>query len=148
LNLNRDVWVYDDVVGTVITEDNKSDFISEIQFMYDVLNLVINGDHIEYNRLFTDDYRRRSGDKIRDRFTMQQLFEIEMEYLGTGEMGSVPFTDIKLSYKIRNNNGTFRNDLAANEEGRLPVVYTIVYTGGELKIAELLTYAQYMSGLY
>lgn len=147
--LDRGVWYNDGVMKTVIKPENFSDYTYELQFMYDVINLIINGDYIEYNKIFTDDYIKNAEDDLRERFTMQQLFGIELEYADYTESGNIKYSDIKVTYRIRNNNGTFRNDLDFNDEGSIPVVYRLV-TGsdGVIKVTGLLTYYKYISGLY
>jgi len=143
---DRQVWFSDGVMKTTIAED---DYISaEIKFMCGVIELIINGDYEEYNKIFTDAYIRSAGGDWRERFTMQQLFNIELEYVDVRESGNVLYSDIMLTYRIRNNNGTFRKDLDVND-GILPVVYSLVTdSAGVIKVAGVLTYVKYSTGLY
>ena len=146
---DRNIWVSQGILKTVITDDNRTNYSLEIQFMYDLVNIIIKGDYIEYNKLFTADYLENAGDDLRERFTMQQLFQIEIEPLDYTEAGALLYSDIMLSYRIRNNNGTFRNDLDYNDDGYIPVVYRLVTDkNGEIKIRDLLTHYKYSSGLY
>jgi len=153
MGLDRNVWVSDGVMRTVIKEDNKTSYSPELQFMYDVINYIINGDYTEYNKIFTESCFEGVSDEMKrlfekEQFTMQQLFEIELEYLHSREEGSLVYTDIMLTYRIRNNNGTFRNDLDF-EDGARPVVYALVSDrGGEIKTEKIMTYSMYLSGLY
>ena len=149
LSLDRNVWVSDTMVKTVITYDNYDEYPEEMQFMYDVVNMIIRGDFIEYNKIFTADYVKKAGSALKERFTMQQLFEIEIEYADFGELDNdIIYYDIMLTYRIRNNNGTFRNDLDVNDDGSLPVVYKVITDGRSMKVADVLTHVQYSSGLY
>ena len=151
LSLDRYVWVWDSdkIARTVITEVNRDNYPVEIQFMYDVVNFIINGDWAAYNKIFTDDYIKNAGDNWRENFTMQQLFDIELEYVDAGELdGGALYYDIQLSYQIRNNNGTFRNDLDFNDGGSIPVVYKLAYDGKNMKVRDVLTHLQYASGFY
>ena len=145
MNLGRGVWYNDGVSKTVISDDNYTSYPLEIRFMYDVVNLIINGDYTEYNKIFTEDYLKNAGDNLREEFTMQQLFEIELEYV-TNE--ATDTTDVMLTYRIRNNNGTFRNDLDFNDDGARPVVYMLTTDGEEIKVTNILTRRQYESGAY
>ena len=154
LRLNRDIWVFNhDGRGTVITDENYDDkdfdYGTEVQFMYDVINLIINGDYTEYNKIFTDNYKKTSGGKIREMFTMQQLFDIKIEYAGYEllEDDAVRY-DMRVDYRIRDNNGTFRNDIAANEDGILPVVYILIDDGTNIKVDNIVYYVLYADGLY
>ena len=154
LAMDRNVWVLTHgAVRTVITDENRGEYSPEIQFMYDVVNLIINGEYIEYNNLFTEDcFEKASQDERdlfeREEFTMQQLFEIELEAVGYTEEINLAYSDIKLIYRIRNNNGTFRRDVGPNDGARA-VVYTLVTDReGEIKIDRILTHNMYGSGLY
>ena len=153
MGLDRNVWVSDGAARTVISDSNKNSYSTELQFMYDVIDLIINGDYTGYNKIFTDDCFDGASDEMRrlfekDRFTMQQLFEIELEHLHSHEEGGSLYADIKVTYRIRNNNGTFRNDLDF-EDGARPVVYSLVNDrDGEIKTGKIMTYSMYLSGLY
>ncbi|MCL2813527.1 MAG: hypothetical protein FWD23_02885 [Oscillospiraceae bacterium] len=146
---DRNIWFNNGTLKTVITEDNRSTYSPETQFMYDVINIIIKGDYIAYNNLFTADYLQNAGDDLRERFTMQQLFQIEFEYENYWEEGNTAYSDITLIYRIRNNNGTFRNDLDYNDDGYIPVVYRLSKDqNGEIKVWDLMTHYKYRSGLY
>jgi len=148
MGLDRGIWFNDGVVKTVMKDDNLKIYTAELQFMYDVINLIIKGDYIEYNKIFTEDYLKNAGDDLRERFTMQQLFNIELEYVYYEESGNETYSDIMLTYRIRNNNGTFRNDLDYNDDGAIPVVYRLVSDSAGIKVDNLLTYGKYSSGLW
>jgi len=146
---DRNIWFNDGILKTVITDDNRTNYAPEVQFMYDVINTIIKGDYIAYNKIFTEDYLKNAGDDLRERFTMQQLFEIEFEYVGYREEGNLKYSDMMVIYRIRNNNGTFRNDLDYNDDGYIPVVYMLVTDQyGEIKVKNLMTRLKYSSGLY
>lgn len=150
LELDRNVRFNDGFSQTVITDENKSAYPDEIQFMYNVVNLIINGDYTGYNKIFTEDYLASAGNDLREIFTMQQLFEIGLEYMDSREEGGSEYIDIEITYRIRNNNGTFRNDLDYNDTGALPVVYMLVKDSesGSIKVGGILTVRKYLSGLY
>jgi len=148
LKLDRQVWFADGASKTVVTDENYSSYPYEIQFMYDVINFIVKGDYTEYNKIFTDGYILNAGDKSRERFTMQQLFEIVLEVLEHREEDDIEYSDIWVSYRIRNNNGTFRNDLDYNDQGSLPLVYRLSSDGTGIKVTDIITERQYYSGLY
>jgi len=152
MSLDRSIWFNDGTARTVITEDNIKSYSPELQFMYNVVNLIINGNYTEYNKIFTKDYLKTAGDDLRDRFTMQQLYNIELEiedYSQTNTAnGLVTQSVIAVSYMIRNNNGTFRNDLDFNEEAIRPVVYLLTTTESEIKVTNMMPLSQYEAGLY
>jgi len=146
---DREIWFNDGVVKTIITDSNLGNYAPEIQFMYNVVNLIIKGDYVAYNKIFTENYLQNAGDDLRERFTMQQLFQIELQYVNRWQEGSTVFSDIMLTYRIRNNNGTFRNDLDYNDEGTIPVIYRLSTDAeGTIQASNMLTYSKYYSGLY
>ena len=146
---DRNIWVNDGYTRTVITDDNQKDYPAEILFMRDVINYIISGDYTEYNKIFTDDYLKNAGDDKRERFTMQQLYNIELELIDYTETTGGSNYAVKVTYMIRNNNGTFRNDLDYNDDGSRPVVYMLTSDrNGDTKVTNLMTYLQYKSGLF
>jgi len=148
---DRDVHVNQRGVITVISDENRTDYSREIQFMHNVINLIINGDYEEYNKIFTDEYIKTSGDSIREQFTMQQLYNIEIELVDQREAGGLIYSDIKATYYIRNNNGTFRTDLDFHATYTRPMVYVLVTENRgnrTIKVANLMRWRMYESGLF
>jgi len=149
LSLDRSIWFNDGAMRTVITDETFANYTPELQFMYNVINFIINGNYTEYNKIFTEDYRKKAGDELRERFTMQQLYNIELEIVDMSTAGdTVTNTVVSVSYMIRNNNGTFRNDLDYNEEAIRSVVYMLATTGSEIKVTDLMPLSKYSAGLY
>ena len=154
MKLDRRVLASNDGILTMeMTDENykSNGYSPEMQFMYEIIKLIINGKYDEYNEIFTYDYIRTAGSKLRERFTMQQLYNISIEQIMRGERENIIYTDIKVTYRIRNNNGTFRNDLDYNDDWEIPVVYKLVTSGKyitDIKIADILTERQYWSGYY
>ena len=148
--LDRGIWFnYEGVAKTVMTDANLNSYPVDAQFMYKVIDLIINGDYEEYNKIFTDDYIKKSGDNFREQFTMQKLFEIEIELIDSGQLGdNTDYWDIQLTYRIKDNNGTFRSDLEFNDEGARPVIYRLIADKTGLKVSSILTKGQYYSGAY
>ena len=146
--MDRSVWFNDGAARTVITDDNLQSYSPELQFMYKVIHMIINGDYEEYNKIFTESYIKKAGDDLRDRFTMQQLYNIELEIVDYSLDGAVTQSVIAVSYMIRNNNGTFRNDLDYNEEAIRAVAYMLTTTGADIKVTDLMPLSKYAAGLY
>lgn len=95
---------------------NKTDkYSSEILFMLDYIQDIINGDHESYNARFSEEYYKKN--EPLERFTMQKVYDVlitqkEVETV-TDEKTGVNYTKylIVLEYKIYENNGTFRRDI-------------------------------------
>ena len=149
---DRNIYVTEDGATTVIAEENYNTYSPAVQYMYNVINLIIAGNYVEYNKIFTDDYLKNAGKDLRERFTMQELYKINIEVIDSqpSTKGDKINTDVKVDYKIRNNNGTFRNDLDFNDNGSIPVVYKLESNtdNTNIKVYGLLTYYKYASGLY
>ena len=149
MQLNREFGVFDGNSRTVINDDNFKSYCPELNFMRHALEYVIAGNYTEYNKIFTEEYLNGAGDELREIFTMQQLYNIELEVIAydTVRSDGGRFTTksaIKVSYMIRNNNGTFRNDLP--EEARVPVVYLLTSetdadNNTEIKVTNLVKYS-------
>ncbi|MCL2772663.1 MAG: hypothetical protein FWD71_04865 [Oscillospiraceae bacterium] len=151
--LDRNIHVNDSGAVTAITQDNHQDYPPEILFMQNVVNYIINGDYIDYNKIFTDDYLKTAGDNLREMFTMQELYNIELETIESAQPDNTTTTyAVQVTYSIRHNNGTFRNDLP--EGASNSVVYELTQTtdpntgDAVMKATNLLKYDQYISGLY
>ena len=148
MRLDRGIWFNNDGEKTVMTDETYKNYPIEAQFMYDVVNLIIEGKFEEYNEIFTEDYLKNAGKDLREEFTMQKLFAIEIESLDSYEMNNLTCWDVQLDYRIKDNNGTFRNDLDFNDDGSIPVVYTLVYDKQSIKVTDILSRYKYDSGLY
>ena len=158
MTLDREIYYTSGQMRTSITENNYASQLPAAQFMYDIILYIINGDYENYNKIFTDFYIKQAGDALRETFTMQKLYNIDIEILLTWddvpEAGKrVIYSDFKVSYMIKNNNGTFRNDIPP-EEARVPVVYRVmtIYDSREdiyeSFVYDLLHIFKYESGLY
>ncbi len=104
-----------------IVNDNLNDVPSDIRdsfsVIYDFIDYAISGDHQKINDLFSDEYIEADGETKME-FTMQQLYNIKVTYITDATTESDGYTyssqDFWLEYMIRNNNGTFRNDMASD----------------------------------
>ena len=143
---DRSVRIIDAELGieTVMTDENRNSYPLEIRFVSDALELVINGNHEEYNKIFTDEYLKTEGDNLRE-FTMQQLYNITLERIAYKEDGMIAYTDIKVYYNIRKNNGSFRTDLDFDASFTLPVVYMLVTDRrtGTVQVENVVRHIQY-----
>ena len=136
MSLDRSVKYSDGYATTVITEENKSQYSAEAQFMYDVVHLINNGDYEAYNDIFSEGYWERVKiEDVRLEFTMQPLYNIKIEIADKAEAS----TDMELIYMLYKHDGTFRNDLDYNEEATIPVIYRLIMEDGEIKVSHMFT---------
>ena len=102
-------------------------------FFWDYFHAIINGDYQQFPLYFSEEYRAEQ--EIPECFTMQQLYEIEVvklrEYTvgdGTAEQSTV--YEFQVGYRIRRNNGTFRDDLASHDfRAQIYQLYQNDFTG-------------------
>ncbi len=115
LDLNRYILYTDGALSIYLANENDFAATGEVAtFFGEYFDAVIMGDHRRLNACFTEEYREEHGEMTR--FTMQKLYDMEVvklaEYIineGTADQTTV--YEFKVSYRIRRNNGTFRDDL-------------------------------------
>ena len=110
-------------------------------FFLSYFDTVINGDAASYNRFFTDEYLDDEDNVIRSRFTMQMLYDMEVELLSdtlfeSGGAAGTTRRTFRVSYKIMLNNGTFRNDMPSDT--MVPVIIEVLDIGGVMKINSII----------
>jgi len=112
---------------------------------YDYFEAVISGDARAYESLFTEEYV--ASHETPD-FTAQKLYNINVKclyssYLEDGDANgnykgyTVWYCDV--SYNIKDNNGTFRNDFYG-DESTLPLVFEVIEKNGVAKISNVAHY--------
>ena len=88
-----------------------------VGLLCEYVDYAINGESEKLNSLFSQEYIEAGG-KTKMDFTMQQLYNIKITYVtSTGETVDGATTtsfDYWLEYMIRQNNGTFRNDMESD----------------------------------
>ncbi len=114
-------------------------------FFQQYFTAIIHGDHLTYNNLLTDQYKKEYGPK--DPFTMQKLYEIEVidlncvSYIDEGKPNQITVYEFDVEYKIMENNGTYRNNLLSDD--KRPLRYFLYrYSSGEIKIFDIEEYRE------
>lgn len=123
LQLDRQVYFSNPETGITLSID-KNNYIDVpndqkeyVLLLYDFIDYAIAGKSEELNSLFSEEYIKADG-KTKLDFTMQQLYNIKITYVQMLEEvvdgNTVTSYDYWLEYMIRNNNGTFRNDMESD----------------------------------
>lgn len=87
---------------------------ADVAFLYRVLDSVWSGDAELYNSYFSDFYLRVAGEK--QDFTPQKLYDVRIRYVKTVNDEKAGYLSLyRIEYKIMDNNGTYRNDIASDE---------------------------------
>lgn len=144
LSKNRLIYYAEGAQGLYIASRRDASTAGDIAVLfYDYFDAVIRGDHEAHNRFFTEEYLEENGPK--DRFTMQRLYNIEIELINTflqneGEYNESIVYEFDVRYAIDRNNGTFRDDLASDTTR--PFIYQIIEDSvtGEKKINMISEY--------
>lgn len=144
LSLDRYIRYTDGAISSVLTERSEIEAEGRQLIMFaDLFDSIIAGDCDAYNSFFTDDYLKKYGKK--DRFTMQQVYNITIELISVRDIEEEGETKIKryeykVGYMIHKNNGTFRSDVGSDMS--LPQSFIVLeYVGtGENKINDTVSY--------
>ncbi|MCQ2427613.1 MAG: hypothetical protein MJ137_04330 [Clostridia bacterium] len=149
IDLDRNFYFEDPSYGTKYAYDTDTlDEVSEsyrtcVRTVTDFLMSAIRGDTEGVNSCFSD-YYLKNGGKLKDKVAPQKLYDIVISYDGEPD-GAFPNTGetraFWVEYKIRMNNGTFRNDMGSNcvrkeyvcvsvREGKGEIDFLTVYKTG------------------
>lgn len=138
LYLGRDRNVYYNRYGTetILTESNVDDTSVAAKFFLEYFDCIINGDYESYPQFFTKRCLDSDGFSLPEKFTMQGLYDIHVNLYNV-TVSEVDGQDItteiyEVSYRIFENNGTFRSDILPDETRTL--VFELYISGGTVKI--------------
>lgn len=124
--LENGIIQYDNSSNDIITvtDENKEQLGKAGRFMLDYIYSIIDGDHTKYNSFFSEEYIKAKGAK--ERFTMQKLYDVMLTYYSvetvSDRSGNYTKYMYKLSYRIMENNGTFRRDIGADAKTQYIVI--------------------------
>ncbi len=138
MGLTRSIKYTDENTERVLTKENSADISESAAFFYDYITCIIDGDYAEYPNFFTESYINNKDVKIPEKFTMQGLYDIHIDLFTPAMRKNVDGVDIfsevyEVSYRIFENNGTFRTDILPDETRTL-VFELYIYNDGTVKI--------------
>lgn len=119
-----------------LTEANAKDIAPAAEFFYDYFDCIITGDYKSYPSYFTQACLGSENFVLPERFTMQGLYDIHVNLFSakreeiSGEEITVEIYEV--SYRIFENNGTFRTDILPDETRTL--VFELYISNGVVKI--------------
>ncbi len=135
LALNRGIHYNRYGSDTVLTEENVQYLPETAKFFYDYFNCLVLGDYETYPNFYTEACLNDENFCCPERFTMQAIYDINVilhSVVGdaSGEGG---YTEIfEVSYRIFENNGTYRTDILPDETRTR--IFEVVINKGEVKI--------------
>lgn len=108
MELDRKVYYFDGSMTKSIEEDQLHHFPISVLFLCDFINTMIYGDAAAYNACFTTNPGQAD-------FSQQMIYDILISYeSSTGDTSGNSLIKYKLEYRIYRNDGTLRNDVAAD----------------------------------
>ena len=142
-------YTYANETFEIIDRSNAVDDLCRL--FYDYFEAAKAGDSDAYYALFTEDYVKSAGKK---NFAPQKLYNINVkcfrsEFLKNGDSKgqlagyTVYYCDV--SYNIKDNNGTLRNDFYG-DDATLPLIFEVIEKGNNIKISNIRRYT-YSSGV-
>lgn len=136
LSLNR--RIYYDRFGDVITvsSPDPTESSESAAFFYRYFDCLIQGDFENYSSFFTGECIKNNPELIPERFTMQAVYDISVKLFNSSSKetsyGEVRAEIYEVSYRIFENNGTFRTDILPDDTRTL--VFEVYVIGEEVKI--------------
>ena len=118
LSLDRSIYYMNYGTGEPLTEENYQTVGIASSFFYHYFDSIIKGDVAAYRAMLTDNYIEALEPP--EKFTMQMLYDIEVNQSHSASTATYQGKTVKVhhfavSYKIFENNGTFRRDIASNQ---------------------------------
>lgn len=147
MQLDRTLY-YSDGTERFSVSERTSEFGPCCTLFYDYFEKVKTGDFQNYYSLFTERYVNEHGNinfftKKNLVFTKQKIYSIDVilvrEYkVEEGDYSGSTVYEYKVSYKIKDNNGTFRRDILSDET--VPLMFQLIKTGDTVKINDISFY--------
>ncbi|MBO7310708.1 MAG: hypothetical protein J6U86_04875 [Clostridia bacterium] len=117
-----------------INRETAKEHGDTVEFIVEMIYDIIYGDHISYNKNFSDAYYKSNSPL--NTFTMQKIYDVKITYISEESESNYTKYLYCLEYKIYENNGTFRRDIG---EGSKKQYVTISNANGELLIDSIST---------
>ena len=133
LEKNRCITYVDNGMAVTITDEAYDEYGICVEFMALYFKALMYGDADALCGFYADSYfiENERWAKI----TMQKVYDMRMELINTVYNQSEIIYVYKISYKIMENDGTFRDDVVSDAERAQ--FYSIVDTGDEIKITDV-----------
>lgn len=140
MSKNRHIVYIENPYSSIITENNN-EYGDIGNFFLAYIKALTDGNAEIYNNFFTDDYYKDKNNKKFEKFTMQKIYDIEIEKLSddlieNGEYKGQTRYTFKVSYKIMANDGTFRSDMPSDTA--VPQILELLNTHDILKINSII----------
>ncbi len=136
LDLDRVLYYKNGNQTVGISDDEIDSYPDVIRFFRRYFDSIIDGNSEKYNSMFGEEYYKTHDKK--EKFTPQMIYDITVEQLSTSSDDDVSEYVFDVSYKIFENNGTFRDDIYSNASRTQRI--TLDDSEGEIKIVAVQYY--------
>lgn len=109
---NRDIMFTDRAGNGEPLTDADSDGKDVKSLMYNYFSALIKGDAEKHSHLLTESYK--SNFVVQESFTSQKVYDINVRFLTGATDGDKYLEKYQVSYKIYENDGTYRADVGSN----------------------------------
>ncbi len=133
LDKNRYLTFAEGGMELTLVDGNYSEYGDEVQLLADYFDALMQGDAEKVCSFYADSYFE-SHDRW-EKITMQKLYDMKVEFLNKKESESTIEYYYRVSYKIMENDGTFRDDLIS--DAVKAQFYVITDFGYEMKITDV-----------
>ncbi len=138
LELNRYLTYTKDGISETIVDINDGYYDDTVHMMHEYFDALMHGNAEKVNSFYTEDYFKENNRY--EKITMQKIYDMEMEYISERDdnINGVPCTVYfyRVSYKILENDGTFRSDIQ-QDNAKIPLFYELIDTGSSVKISSV-----------
>ncbi len=141
LELDRYISLKRGSYTVALDPEKLAGYSPAVSVLCQLVDALIRGDAETYNSLFSDRYYQDSANEPEDPFTMQRIYDIEIEEIreqnmSTEEDGSYTEYIYQLTYKINRNDGSYRADIG--HDSSRPQYFQLTDREGEVKIDRLV----------
>ncbi len=137
LTMDREIYYtrYSETIA--LTEKSLESAHPAAQFFYSYFNCIKNGEHQLYSSFYTDDCYNHPNFNRPNSFTTQGLYDINIKLhsITVDEAANQATETYTVSYRIFENNGTYRKDVLPDE--LLVRVFEIKIDNGNIKICNV-----------
>ena len=137
MSLNRDILYSSYGMERVINAENAKGISPSADFFVEYFKCITDGDYKNYPSFFTEECIKDKNSNIPEKFTMQGIYDINVKLFKREQIKDT--TDIReiyeVSYRIFENNGTFRDDIYPDDTRTL--VFELRLSAEDVKIAAI-----------
>lgn len=136
LDLDRALYYKNGNQTVGISKSELASYPDVVRFFGEYFDAVIKGDTETYNSLFSDEYYKTHEEK--ENFTPQMVYNMMIEQLSVSAENGFNEYVFDVSYKIFENNGTFRDDIYSNASRTQRI--TVDDSEGDFRISSVKYY--------